>query len=172
MKLLSRQGKCYSCGALGHRANECPRPKRQQRGTDKRESQNPRVAQVLEVPDDRERESVSRIVAATVREILGDPDASASVRTLAISDGVLGVTIAAQQACDNGTWILADTGATHEPVSVRKDRRFQQVLDHVSCSWQLVMWMDGQVMMVWFILNRKLICLVFFQSAELSLSAI
>ena len=28
--------------------------------------------------------------------------------------------IAAQQACENGTWILADTGATHEPMSVRK----------------------------------------------------
>ena len=42
---------------------------------------------MLEVPDDGERESVSRIVAATVREVLGDPDPSVSVRTLAISDG-------------------------------------------------------------------------------------
>ena len=78
---------------------------------------------MLEVPDDVERERVSRIVAATVREILCDPDPSVSVRTLTISDGVLGGTIAAQQACDNGTWILADTGATHEPVSVRKGQK-------------------------------------------------
>ena len=78
---------------------------------------------MLEVPDGGERESVSRIVAATVREILGDPDPSVSVRTLAISDGDLGVTNAAQQACDTGTWILADTGATHEPVSVRKSQK-------------------------------------------------
>ena len=97
--------------------------KQQRGGTDKRESQNPRVAQVLEVPDDGEREGVSRIVAATVREIMGDPDPSVSVKTLTISDGVLGVTIAAQQSCDNGTWILADTGATHEPVSVRKGQK-------------------------------------------------
>ena len=78
---------------------------------------------MLEVPDDGERESVSRIVATTVLEILGDPDPSVSVRTLAISDGVLGVTLAAQQACDNGTWILADTGATHERASVRKGQK-------------------------------------------------
>ena len=73
--------------------------------------------------DESERESVSKIVAPTVREILGEPEASASVRTLTITDGILGVTHAAKQECDDGTWILADTGATHELVSLRKGQK-------------------------------------------------
>ena len=66
---------------------------------------------------------MSKIVAPTVREILGEPEPSASVRTLTITDGILGVTHAAKQECDDGTWILADTGATHEPVSLRKGQK-------------------------------------------------
>ena len=83
-----------------------------------------------------------RWVAATDREILGEPEPNVSVKTQTFTDGILGMRHAAQE-CDNGRWILADTGATHEPV-----RRFQQVLDHVSCSWQLVMSRDGPVLMV------------------------
>ena len=124
MKLLPRQGKCYICGALGRRANECSRPKQQQRErTEKRETQNPKVSQALEMPDEVERENMSKIVGATVREILGDPDSSVSVRTLTITDGILGMTHAAKQECDDGRWVLADTGATHEPVSLRKGEK-------------------------------------------------
>ena len=80
VKLLPKQGKYYNYGALGHRANECARPKPQQKGkTEKRESQKPKVAQMLEVADESERENVSKIVTATVREILGDLEPRVSV---------------------------------------------------------------------------------------------
>ena len=124
MKLLPKQGKCHNCGALGHRANDCARPKPQhEEKTEERESQNPKVAQMLEVADESEKENVSKIVAASVREILGDSEPSVSVRTLTITEGILGVTSAGQQECNDGTWVLADTGATHEPVSVRKGQK-------------------------------------------------
>ena len=90
----------------------------------KRESQNPKVARrMLEVADENERENMSKIVAATVRELLGDHGPSALMRTLTITDGILGVTSAGQQECDDGTWVLANTGATHEPVSVKKGQK-------------------------------------------------
>ena len=41
--------------------------------SEKRESQNPRISQALKMPAEVERENVSKIVAATVREIVGDP---------------------------------------------------------------------------------------------------
>ena len=174
MKLLPKQGKCYNCGALGHRENECARPKPQQKEkTEKRESQNPKVAQMLEVADESERENVSKIVAATVREILGDHEPSASVRTLTITDGILGVTSAGQQECDDGTWVLADTGATHEPMSVRKGQKIpagarpcklQLALGHVD-GWAGA---DGVV----FFSFQTQSCQVFSQFAELLLSAI
>ena len=60
-KLLARQGKCCNCGALGHRASECSRPKQQQRErTEKRESQNPRISQALKMPTKVEIENVSK----------------------------------------------------------------------------------------------------------------
>ena len=118
-RLLARQGKCYNCGAHGHRASECSRPEQQQgERTEKRDSQNPRISQALEIPAEDERENVSKIVAATVREILGDPDSSVSVNTLTIAGGVLNMTHIAKQECNYGLWIVA-TGATHESVSLR-----------------------------------------------------
>ena len=42
--------------------------------TEKRGSQNSKVAQLLEVADEGENENVSKIVEATVREILGYPE--------------------------------------------------------------------------------------------------
>ena len=91
--------------------------------TEKRDFQKPKVAQVLELTKESERESVSKTVAATVREILGEPEPSVSVRTLTITGGVLGMTHAAKQECNIGTWILADTGATHEPMGLRKGQK-------------------------------------------------
>ena len=70
--------------------------------------------------DESEKGSVSKIVAATVREILGESEPNVSVKTLTITDGILGMTDGAKQECGNGTWILADTGATHDPVGLRK----------------------------------------------------
>ena len=149
-----------------------PKPQHKEK-TEKRESQNPKVAQMLEVADESERENVSKIVAATVREILGDPEPSVSVRTLTITDGILGVTSAGQQECNDGTWVLADTGATHEPVSVRKGQKIPTgTLDHVSCSWRLVMSMDGLALMVLLKLFQRRSCQVFSQFAELLMSAI
>ena len=94
------------------------------------------------------------------------------MRTLTITDGILGVTSAGQHECDDGTWVLADTGGTHEPVSVRKGQKIPAVLDHVSCSWQLVMSMDGLALMVLFTSFQRQSCQVFSQFAELLLSAI
>ena len=76
VELLPKQGKCYNCGGIGHRVNDCSRPKRtqQKETTEKRDFQKPKVAQALEVADESERESVSKTVAATVREILGEPE--------------------------------------------------------------------------------------------------
>ena len=65
------------------------------------------------MPAEVGRENVSKIVAATVREILGDPDSSVSVNTLTTADGILNM----KQECDDGLWVMADTGATHESVS-------------------------------------------------------
>ena len=73
--------------------------------------------------EESEKECVPKIVAATVREILGDLDPNVSVKTLAITGGVLGVTRAAKEECDDGTWILADTGAAHEPVGLMKGQQ-------------------------------------------------
>ena len=70
-----------------------------------------------------EKESVSKIVAATVREILGEPEPDVSVKSLTITDGILRMTHASKQECDDGTWILADTGATHELVALMKGQR-------------------------------------------------
>ena len=72
------------------------------------------------MPAEVERENVSKIVAATVREILCDPDSSVAVNALTIADGILDVTHAAKQECDDGLWVMADTGATHESVSLRR----------------------------------------------------
>ena len=63
------------------------------------------------MPAEVERENVSKIVAATVREILGDPDSSVSVNTLTIAGGILNMTHTAKQECDDGLWVMADTGA-------------------------------------------------------------
>ena len=43
------------------------------------------------------------MVAATVGEILGEPEPNVSVKTLTIIDGILRITHAATQECDNGT---------------------------------------------------------------------
>ena len=51
-------------------------------------------------------------------------------------------------------------------------RRFQQVLDDVSCSWQLVMSRDGPVLTVNFTLFRRQSCQVLSRFAELLPSAI
>ena len=79
-----------------------------------------KAAQALKVADESERESVSKIVAATVREILGEPEPHVPVRTLPGNDAR----------------------------SKTMGRVFWQVVDHVSCSWQLVMSRDGPVLMV------------------------
>ena len=144
VRLLPNQEKCHNCSGIGHRTNDCSRPKRtqQKETTEKRDFQKPKVAQVLEVTEESERESVSKMRAATDHEILGEPEPNVSVKTQTFTDGILGMRHAAQE-CDNGRWIWADTGATHEPV-----RRSQQVLDHVSCSCQLVMSRAGPVLMV------------------------
>ena len=93
-----------------------------------------------------ERGECVKNVAATVREILGGPEPDVSVKTLTITDGILGMTRAANQECGDGTWILADTVAT------RESRRFQRVPDHANCSWQSVMLRDGPVLMDWLFL--------------------
>ena len=82
----------------------------------KRLPKKPKVAQVSEMSEESGKESVSKIAAATVREILGEPEPDVSVKSLTIIDGILRMMHAAKQECDDGTWILADTGATHEPV--------------------------------------------------------
>ena len=43
-----------------------------------------------------------------------------SMKSLAITAGILRITHAAKQECDDGTWILADTGATDDPVALMK----------------------------------------------------
>ena len=58
-------------------------------------------------------------MGATVREILDDPDSSVSVNTFTIADGIMNMTHAAKHECDDGLWVMADTGATHESVSLR-----------------------------------------------------
>ena len=79
---MPKQGKCFNCGGIGHGANDCSRPKRTQQKatTGQRDFQKPKVAQALEVADEKERESVSKIVAATLCEILGEPEPNVSVR--------------------------------------------------------------------------------------------
>ena len=96
----------------------------QQRATtERRDSQKPKVAQVSEMRDESEKESVSKIASATVRENLGEAEPDVSVKSLTITDGILRMTHAAKQECGDGTWILADTRATHEPVAMMKGQR-------------------------------------------------
>ena len=140
--------------------------------TEKRDFQKPKVAQVLELTKESERESVSKTVAATVREILGEPEPSVSVRTLTITGGVLGMTHAAKQECNIGTWILADTGATHEPMGLRKGQKIPAGTR--PCNLQLairVVSMDGPLLMVWSTSFRTQSCQVFSRFAELFLVA-
>ena len=59
----------------------------------------------------------------TVREILGELEPHVSVKTLTITDGILGMTHAAKQECDDGTWILADTGANHETLGLMRSQK-------------------------------------------------
>ena len=66
---------------------------------------------------------MSKNVAATVCDILGGPEPGVSLKTLTITDGILGMTHAAKQECGDGTWILADTVATHEPVGLMKGQK-------------------------------------------------
>ena len=74
---------------------------------------------------------MSKIVAATVREIVGDPDSSVSVNTLTTGDGILFMAHTAKQECDDCLWVKADTGATHESVSLRSKavKRLKQLGD-------------------------------------------
>ena len=76
-----------------------------------------------EMSDESEKESVSKIAAATLREILGEAEPDVSVKSLTITDGILRMTHTAKQDCDDGTWILTDTGATHEHVALMKGQR-------------------------------------------------
>ena len=55
----------------------------------------------------------------TVREIVGDLDASVSDNSLTIADGILNETHAVKQECDDCFWDELDIGATHESVSLR-----------------------------------------------------
>ena len=70
-------------------------------------------------------------MAVTVREIVGDPDSSVSVNTLTTADGILNMTHAAKQECDDCLWVKADTGATDESVSLRSKavKRLKQLGD-------------------------------------------
>ena len=70
--------------------------------------------------DESEKESVSKNAATPVREILGEPEPDVSVKSLTIIDGILRMTHAAKQECDDGTWVLADTEATHELAALMK----------------------------------------------------
>ena len=58
------------------------------------------------------------MLAATVCEMLGEPEPDVSVKSLAITDGILRMTHAAKQECNVVTWILADNGATHDSVAL------------------------------------------------------
>ena len=140
--------KCCKCGADGHRANACPRPKRTQRkeATERRYFQKPPVAQVSEARERVREESVSKMWQRLFVKSWVGLYPMLTVKTLTITDGIQGMTHVAKQQCDDGTWILADTGATHEP------RRFQRVLDLANSSWQSVTLRDGPVLMDWFIL--------------------
>ena len=53
VRLLAKQIKCFHCDGIGHRADDCSRPKRtqQKETTEKRDFQKPKVAQVLEVTE-------------------------------------------------------------------------------------------------------------------------
>ena len=76
-----------------------------------------------------------------------------SVKTLTIIDGILGMTHAAKQECDDGTWILADTVATREPVGVMKEQKIPASTQPCElAAGQLVMLRDGPVLMDWLIL--------------------
>ena len=47
-----------------------------------------------------------------------------------------------------GHGFLADTGATHQPVVSSEVTRFQKVLNHAKCNWQLVVSWDELVLLV------------------------
>ena len=81
---------------LVHDQSEYSRKRRQRK---KKSSRNPRLL-VSEVTEESEKKSVSKTVAATVREILGEPNVS--VKTLTITHGILGMTHAEKQECDDG----------------------------------------------------------------------
>ena len=54
---------------------------------------------------------------------MGDIEPDVSLKTLWSSGGILGVTSNTIRSCNDGTWILADTGATHEPVGLREGQK-------------------------------------------------
>ena len=84
VKHLPKQGKCCNCGGTGHRAIECRTQLKEP--TEKRNFQKPKVSRAVEVAEESERESVSRIVAATGRDILGELVAGATHEPVGLRD--------------------------------------------------------------------------------------
>ena len=97
-----------------------------------------------------EGENVSKIVAATVREIVGDPGSSVSVNTLTTADGILNMTHAVKQECDDCLWVKADTGATDESVSLRSKavKRSKQLGDLAEKTFIDTLMTEGEIVCV------------------------